>query len=81
MDTHQRARIRIEDRGIGLTPGEEDQVLLPLVRGSNVATIEGFGIGLTLAYRIIALHGGRLQLRPRRGGGTVAEVLLPLQEG
>ncbi|MVM30893.1 HAMP domain-containing protein [Spirosoma sp. HMF4905] len=80
MDTEQRARIRIEDRGIGLTPGEEDRVLLPLVRGSNVQTIDGFGIGLTLAYRIISLHHGQLHLRPRVGGGTITEVVLPLHQ-
>lgn len=78
MDTEERAHIRIEDRGIGLTPGEEDRVLLPLVRGSNVQSIEGFGIGLTLAHRIIALHQGQLHLRPRAGGGTLTEIILPL---
>ncbi|MCK8494796.1 HAMP domain-containing histidine kinase [Spirosoma sp. RP8] len=79
MDTEERARIRIEDQGIGLTPGEEEQVLLPLVRGSNVQSIGGFGIGLTLAHRIISLHQGRLQLRPRPEVGTITEVTLPLQ--
>ncbi|MCX6215752.1 HAMP domain-containing sensor histidine kinase [Spirosoma sp.] len=78
MDTEERARIRIEDRGIGLTPGEEDRVLLPLVRGSNVQAIDGFGIGLTLAYRIITIHQGKLRLRPRPGGGTITEVIVPL---
>ncbi|GAB3011837.1 sensor histidine kinase [Spirosoma pulveris] len=79
MDTEQRARIRIEDRGIGLAPGEEERVLLPLVRGSNVQMMEGFGIGLTLAHRIITLHQGQLQLRPRTGGGTITDVTLPLR--
>ncbi|GAB3696561.1 HAMP domain-containing sensor histidine kinase [Spirosoma flavus] len=79
MDTEERARIRIEDRGIGLSPGEEERVLLPLVRGSNVQSIGGFGIGLTLAYRIITLHQGSLQLSPRSGGGTITEVILPLR--
>ena len=79
MDTEERARIRIEDRGIGLTPGEEERVLLPLVRGSNVQSIGGFGIGLTLAHRIITLHQGQLQLHPRPGVGTITEIILPLQ--
>jgi signal transduction histidine kinase len=38
----------------------------------------GFGIGLTLAREIIQLHQGQLRLRPRPGGGTIAEVALPL---
>ncbi|GAB4018198.1 sensor histidine kinase [Spirosoma koreense] len=79
MDTDERARIRIEDRGIGLSPGEEERVFLPLVRGSNVQAIGGFGIGLTLAHRIITLHQGRLRLLPRPDGGTITEVILPLQ--
>ncbi|GAB4044478.1 sensor histidine kinase [Spirosoma litoris] len=80
MDTEERARIRIEDRGIGLAPGEEERVFMPLVRGSNVQTIGGFGIGLTLAHRIVTLHHGQLQLRPRPGGGTITEITLPLQQ-
>lgn len=79
MDTQERARVRIEDRGVGLAPGEEAQILLPLVRGSNVQAINGFGIGLTLASRIIALHQGTLHLKPRPGGGTITDVLLPLE--
>jgi len=80
MDTEERVRIRIEDKGIGLAPGEEEKILLPLVRGSNAQSISGFGIGLTLAYRIISLHQGQLQLRPRPGGGTITEVILPLRQ-
>lgn len=80
MDTEERVRIRIEDRGIGLSPGEEERVLLPLVRGSNVQSIDGFGIGLTLAHRIITQHQGQLHLKPRSGGGTITEVVLPLQQ-
>ncbi|GAB3773075.1 HAMP domain-containing sensor histidine kinase [Spirosoma horti] len=78
MDTEERARIRIEDQGIGLAPGEEERILVPLVRGSNVQSIDGFGIGLTLAHRIITLHQGKLLLRPRPGKGTITEVNLPL---
>ncbi|MGV3556585.1 ATP-binding protein [Larkinella arboricola] len=78
MHTDQRVCIRIEDQGIGLKPGEEERVFLPLVRGTNVASIEGFGIGLTLAQRIVTLHGGVLRLQARLEGGTTAEVTLPL---
>ena len=37
----------------------------------------GVGLGLALAYRIVALHGGRLRLEPRPEGGTRAAVFLP----
>ncbi len=72
------ARLLIEDRGIGLTPGEEEKILQPLVRGSNVVNREGFGVGLTLTHRIVAIHRGKLSLQPRPGGGTIAEIYLPI---
>lgn len=74
----ETAALIVKDRGIGLAPGEETRVLLPLVRGSNAGAISGFGIGLTLADRIVRLHKGQFVLRPRPGGGTEAVVTLPL---
>ncbi|GAA4455677.1 HAMP domain-containing sensor histidine kinase [Nibrella saemangeumensis] len=73
-----QAHIRIIDQGIGVKPGEEDLIFLPLVRGSNVEQIQGFGIGLTLARRIITLHRGNLRLFSRNGEGTTAEITLPM---
>jgi signal transduction histidine kinase len=79
MDTEAAVRVRVEDRGPGIRPEEIERLFEPLTRGRNVpADVPGFGIGLTLARRIIERHGGQLRLRPRPGGGTVAEVRLPL---
>lgn len=78
MNTDQAVRLHIEDRGVGIAPTDLQRIFQPLMRGSNVQTIQGFGIGLTLAREILLLHQGVLQLRPRAGGGTVAEVELPL---
>ena len=68
----------VEDEGPGINPEEMTRIFQPLIRGREVGQVPGFGIGLTLAQRIIERHGGRLRLRPRAGGGTVAEVWLPL---
>ncbi|GAA4503483.1 HAMP domain-containing sensor histidine kinase [Hymenobacter ginsengisoli] len=82
MDTEAAVRVRIEDRGPGIRPDEAERLFEPLTRGRDVpADVPGFGIGLTLARRIIERHGGTLHLRPRPGGGTVAEVRLPLARG
>lgn len=79
MDTETAVRVRIEDRGPGIRPDEAERLFEPLTRGRDVpADVPGFGIGLTLARRIIQRHGGTLRLRPRPGGGTIAEVGLPL---
>ena len=79
MDTEAAVRLRIEDHGPGIHPAEAERLFEPLTRGRAVpADVPGFGIGLPLARRIIERHGGTLHLRPRPGGGTVAEVRLPL---
>jgi signal transduction histidine kinase len=78
MHTDQAIRLAIEDRGIGIAPTDAERIFQPLTRGSNSQHVSGFGIGLTLAQQVIQLHQGRLWLRPRPGGGTVAEVELPL---
>lgn len=78
LESPERVTVVVKDRGIGLKPGEEEQVLLPLVRGSNAGTISGFGIGLTLTHRIVQLHKGHFTLRARVGGGTEAVLSLPL---
>jgi signal transduction histidine kinase len=38
--------------------------------------VVGHGVGLPLAQKIAALHGGTLALRSKEGQGTVAEVWL-----
>ncbi|GAC1596289.1 MAG: HAMP domain-containing sensor histidine kinase [Hymenobacter sp.] len=59
----------VEDEGPGIDPGEMTRIFQPLMRGRRVGQVPGFGIGLTLAQRIIERHGGRLRLLPRTGEG------------
>ncbi len=40
----------------------------------------GAGIGLSLCRLIARLHDGRLELTPRDGGGTVANLFLPMRD-
>jgi len=78
MHTDQAISLAVEDRGIGIAASDAERIFQPLTRGSNSQQVNGFGIGLTLAQQIVQLHQGKLWLHPRAGGGTVAEVELPL---
>ncbi|MGB8932762.1 MAG: ATP-binding protein, partial [Anaeromyxobacteraceae bacterium] len=65
--------LRVLDRGRGVAPGLGEEAFKP-----GVTTKEsGFGLGLTIARALARQHGGELTLRPRDGGGTIAEVTLP----
>lgn len=66
--------LRVADRGQGIAPDLARRL------GSEAVTTrdEGAGIGVMLAYSAIERCGGTVELRSREGGGTVAEVMLPL---
>lgn len=73
------ATVSIADRGPGIEPAQIERAFEPFVRlepSRNPAT-GGFGLGLTIAKRIIEGHGGTLSLRPRAGGGLVTTIRLP----
>ena len=70
-----RARIRVRDRGAGLSPGSESQVFEPFF--STKAT--GLGMGLAIARSIVESHGGTIQLDGDRTG-VMATISLPVAE-
>jgi len=71
-------RVRVLDRGVGIGAGDVERAFEPFfsTRRSNGGT----GLGLSLSRTWISGMGGTITLAPRDGGGTVAEVRLPLQE-
>lgn len=74
--------IEVADSGVGIPPEDVSKIFEELYRGANARSTEGSGLGLALVYRIIALHGGQIQVRssqeePR---GTVFTVRLPVSK-
>jgi signal transduction histidine kinase len=68
----------VRDRGPGLAPGEEESVFERFHRGgAGRSGAPGTGLGLPIARELARRWGGDVTLRPRNGGGTVAEVTLP----
>ena len=67
--------LTIKDKGIGIAPEHIKHIFKPLYRGANAHPIEGTGIGLALAKRIIELHGGSIHVDSELGEGTEFEVI------
>ena len=74
--------IEVADSGAGIPVEDLSKIFEELYRGSNARSTEGSGLGLALVHRIIALHGGQIEVRssleePR---GTVFTVRLPVNK-
>lgn len=66
--------VHIADNGPGIDPLVRERIFEPGV----TTKAGGWGVGLSLTRRIVEeLHGGRIAVRPRRGGGTVFDIVLP----
>jgi two-component system sensor histidine kinase HydH len=67
-------KIEVKDRGVGLPDGAEDKIYNPFFTTKTT----GSGIGLSISRQFITARNGSIILYPREGGGTVAEVILPI---
>lgn len=67
----------IEDEGPGVPEAELDKLFRPFFRGSGQRR-EGIGLGLTIAQRAVAAHGGQIEASNRPQGGLQIRITLPL---
>lgn len=61
--------IRVRDHGDGIDEAEQTKLLEPFYRSGGRMHGEGFGLGLSIAQRAIAKHGGTIELTNADGGG------------
>ncbi|GIL07123.1 MAG: hypothetical protein BroJett031_36430 [Betaproteobacteria bacterium] len=76
-DAEGRALITVRDTGPGLAPAQIEKLFEPFNRlGMESAPIEGTGIGLTIALRLVEQMGGRLTVTSEPGAGSAFHVAL-----
>ncbi|MDT7838673.1 sensor histidine kinase [Aquabacterium sp. OR-4] len=72
------AVIRVIDAGVGLPPGDAENLLQAFARGDASRSVPGFGLGLAIAHQVITRLGGRLSFELGSTGHRV-QARLPLQ--
>ncbi|WP_434742162.1 ATP-binding protein [Micromonospora sp. SH-82] len=75
----QTIAFRVADRGIGIRPEHVERAFDRFWQGESGdrRRYPGAGLGLYLVRQLVEQQNGWVSLRPRVGGGTVAEVRLP----
>ncbi|MBW1876842.1 MAG: hypothetical protein JRI25_07555 [Deltaproteobacteria bacterium] len=69
-----RAVLEIEDNGPGVAEEIRDHLFDPFVTTKP----RGSGLGLYIAWKLVAEAGGELVVESMEGGGTLARVVFPL---
>lgn len=69
--------LRFADEGIGMEKEDLPHIFDAFYRGRNRQFVDGNGIGLSLAQKIVRLHKGNISVVSKAGSGTVFTVELP----
>jgi signal transduction histidine kinase len=72
------AVIEVEDTGAGIPPDELDRVFDRFYRGSGQLEREGFGLGLSIAKRMVDVMGGEIGVDSEVAQGSTFWIKLPL---
>jgi heavy metal sensor kinase len=82
---NQWARLTVSDTGVGIAPDELPKIFDRFYRVDKARSRAhgGAGIGLSIAQRIVQMHGGRIEAASEgvTGRGTTFSVWLPLAKG
>ncbi|MDC7693184.1 MAG: sensor histidine kinase [Asticcacaulis sp.] len=71
-ETEQAYWISITDNGIGIDPMFHDDVFRPLRKLHNDDVYDGAGMGLTLARKIVLMHGGQIGIGSSDDGTAIS---------
>lgn len=66
----------VSDRGSGVPESDLEAIFEPFYRADSNTT--GYGLGLAIAQRAVAFHGGQVRARNRPEGGLEVTITLPL---
>jgi signal transduction histidine kinase len=69
--------IEVEDTGNGIAPDEVGRVFERFYRGPRALEQEGFGLGLSIAKRMVDVMGGKIGVHSEVGVGSTFWVRLP----
>ena len=70
--------VHIKDNGLGMDEETQKKVFDPFFTTKDVG--EGTGLGMSIVYKIIDKHGGRVNVKSELGVGTDFVITLPMRQ-
>lgn len=70
--------LEVSDTGTGISQEEQNAIYEPFSRLANADVKDGFGLGLSITRKLVALLNGDVSLESEVGKGTTFRVTLPL---
>jgi len=75
----QQVVIRVSDTGTGMTPEQIEQIFNPFF--TTKESERSIGLGLSISYRIVEDHQGKIEVQSELNRGTAFTVSLPVYLG
>lgn len=74
--------VSVTDTGIGIKPEDMEKIFTPFQQIESVYTkkYEGTGLGLSLAKKLVELHGGSIWVESEFGKGSVFTFVIPIKQ-
>ena len=72
-----QTKIIIADNGVGMDPSFVEHLFKRYYRGTNITErSEGEGLGMSIAYGIVDLHSGKMEVHSKQHEGTTITIIL-----
>ena len=73
---NEQVELRVSDTGVGMTPEEIEQIFNPFFTTKD--SDKGIGLGLSISYRIVEAHQGKIKVKSQPNKGTTFILGLPV---
>src|SRR5690606_23462807 len=80
LDAPGGALLAVSDTGAGISPEELTRLSRAFEQGDAGKKQKGAGLGLSVVRAFAELHGGRLDIESREGGGSTIAVFFPAEK-
>lgn len=80
LDAPGGALLAVSDTGVGISPEELTRLSRTFEQGGAGKKQKGAGLGLSVVRAFAELHGGRLDIESREGGGSTIAVFFPAEK-